>query len=98
MPTTENEMNDFPLEDVLTCLNDAQLQDEHRAQDQDAETCEALDWFREAAAADGAPDTAEWIYFVSPAWTWESLCGREGWLLFDVERRTQHAFYMVVMN
>jgi len=47
---------------------------------------------RRDAVAAGASGQAKWIYFRSPPQTWEHLCGREGWLLYDPESGTNMAF------
>lgn len=88
----------FPLTDVEASLADRRLQRENRIEAMPAELRDQLEEMRRTAIADGASERAEWIYFSSPDWTWEQLCGREGWLLFDRERRTQHAFHLTVMN
>ncbi len=39
-----------------------------------------------------------WIYFQSPAWTWEHLCGRSGWMTVCDDCRLQTAFFVEMMN
>jgi hypothetical protein len=39
-----------------------------------------------------------WIYFSSPAWTWEKLCGRAGWLVVCKDCHLQVDFFLSVMN
>jgi hypothetical protein len=39
-----------------------------------------------------------WIYFRSPGWTWEKLCGRAGWLGVCHSCHLQVDFSLVVMN
>jgi hypothetical protein len=41
---------------------------------------------------------AEWVYFRSPDWTWEALCGRAGWILWDPSTGEQFAFRLTVMS
>ena len=41
---------------------------------------------------------AEWVYFRSPDWTWEALCGRAGWMLWDPSTGEQFAFRLTVMS
>jgi hypothetical protein len=43
-------------------------------------------------------DRLRWIHFVSPAWTWQHLCGREGWLAVCDACRLQVAFHVTMMN
>lgn len=39
-----------------------------------------------------------WIYFSSPPWTWEQLCGRAGWLSLCDPCHLQVKFDLVLMN
>lgn len=89
----------FPSEDVEASIADTALQQEH-ADDAatDPRLRESLEHVRARALREGASERAEWIYFCSPAWTWQSECGREGWLLYDPETGAQHAFLMTAMN
>jgi hypothetical protein len=43
-------------------------------------------------------DELAWVYFRSPAWTWQSLCGREGWLAVCDDCRAQAAFFLTFMS
>jgi hypothetical protein len=89
----------IPIEDVEASIQDSALQRSNRVEDLDGAFRADLEGIRRAAVADrAAPESARWVYFSSPAWTWQQLCGREGWLLFDETTRTQHAFLMTVMN
>ena len=89
----------FPPEDVEAALSDSRLQAAHSQEQLDPLMKQALDELRDQSIAQGAdPEAMDWIYFSSPAWTWEHLCGREGWLLYDRQDGTQHAFWMTVMN
>ncbi len=38
------------------------------------------------------------VYFKSPAWTWERLCGREGYLTICTKHKIQVDFICTVMN
>jgi hypothetical protein len=44
------------------------------------------------------PEALTWIYFASPGWTWEQLCGRAGWLLVCKPCHLQVEFYLEAMN
>jgi|RhiMethySRZTD1v2_1073278.scaffolds.fasta_scaffold855506_1 hypothetical protein len=89
----------FPVEDVEASIQDAELQRSNRVESLDDAYRDELEAIRRAAVADrGAPESARWVYFSSPDWTWQHLCGREGWLLYDRATQTQHAFLMTVMN
>jgi hypothetical protein len=41
---------------------------------------------------------AEWVFFRSPEWTWQAMCGREGWMLWDPSTGEQFAFRLTCMN
>lgn len=40
----------------------------------------------------------KWVYFSSPDWTWEHLCGRAGWLSICEPCHLQVEFFLEVMN
>lgn len=42
--------------------------------------------------------SAEWVYFRSPEWTWQNMCGRAGWMLWDPSTGEQFVFRMTVMS
>lgn len=88
----------FPRADVEACITDSGLQQEHADDATDPRMRESLEYLRAQALRDGASEHARWIYFCSPKWTWEQECGREGWLLYEPETGTQHAFLMTAMN
>jgi len=55
----------------------------------------------EAAAcpACGAPATTHaWFYFESPAWTWDHLCGRAGWMTVCDPCHRQVNFFLEILN
>lgn len=39
-----------------------------------------------------------WIYFESPRWTWEHLCGRAGWMTVCDDCRLQVQFFLGVLS
>jgi hypothetical protein len=39
-----------------------------------------------------------WIYFSSPAWTWEQMCGRAGWIGICRTCRVQADFKLTMIN
>ena len=43
-------------------------------------------------------DRLRWIHFRSPEWTWQHLCGREGWLAVCDACRLQVEFHVTLMN
>ena len=88
----------FPVEDVEAWIADERLQRDHALAKLPERERADLETRRQNAIAVGASASCCWIYFVSPAWTWENLCGREGWLLYDPETGEQQAFVLTVMN
>lgn len=90
-------MEEFPAEDVEACVSDSLLQRRQENGPSDAER-DTLAKRRTIAIERGAPDSAEWIWFSSPEWTWRSECGSEGWLLYERKTGKQHAFVMTAMN
>ena len=44
------------------------------------------------------PEKLTWIYFRSPAWTWQHLCGRAGWMTVCDACRLQTGFFLEIMN
>jgi hypothetical protein len=92
---------------VEAAANDEELQRIHRSQGQ-AQAPALLEVGQRAES--GNQRTAncpgcgrsgsdlKWIYFSSPAWTWQRLCGRAGWLAICEPCHMQVAFFMEVMN
>jgi hypothetical protein len=44
------------------------------------------------------PEHLAWVYFSSPVSTWESLCGREGWMTICDWCERQVGFFMEALN
>ena len=44
------------------------------------------------------PAQLTWVHFSSPAWTWQQLCGREGWLTLCDHCGLQIDFFLERMN
>ena len=80
----------FPWEDVDACRVDSERQrlkaEAHKKPDLETKLCPACQ------------KPAEWIWFDSPPWTWEKLCGRAGWLALCDNCHLQVEFQMVLMN
>ena len=91
-------MNDgeFPLADIEVSVNDDKLQKEHEVEDLDDMQRARLD--KAQSGVSGLTQAAKWYYFRSPSWTWQNLCGREGWILYDRKLQKQYAFLITVMN
>lgn len=88
----------FPDEDVRVSMDNARLQREHRLEELPPDLLKEMNKMRERVLSEGASPSTKWIYFESPEWTWENLCGRAGWLLYDPDAGKQHEFYVEVMN
>jgi hypothetical protein len=88
----------FPPEDVEACDSDQKLQREHSYAELSLELKREMGARRKEVVQAGASKDTAWIYFTSPPSTWEALCGREGWLLYDPQSRRQHDFILTIMN
>lgn len=94
----DGEERNLPDEDVRASIADQQLQREHRLEDLHAASRNQMEAMKSRALAQGASPRTEWIYFESPQNTWEGLCGRAGWLLYDPESRKQYEFLLEVIS
>ena len=45
-----------------------------------------------------APAGQAWFYFESPAWTWDHLCGRAGWMTVCDPCHRQVNFFLEILN
>lgn len=88
----------FPAVDVAASRRDRRLQKDHRPEDLDEAMKGHLDQARQEALEAGASPKAQWVYFRSPDWTWQALCGREGWLLVDPGSGKQYTFWLTTMS
>lgn len=89
----------YPPEHVRLSAADARLQaDAWRNHALSREEFEALVDELAAEQPGLCLAAAEWVYFRSPDWTWQQLCGREGWMLWDPSTGEQFAFRMTVMS
>jgi hypothetical protein len=43
-------------------------------------------------------ENAVWFHFKSPAWAWENLCGRAGWMIVAKGSPLEVAFFLEIMN
>jgi hypothetical protein len=85
----------FPWKDVERSKNDTRLQSLHSV-DEAKQTY--LLQARECKRCKEQPDNLTWVYFRSPDWTWEKLCGRAGWLTICEKCRRQVDFFLEIMN
>jgi hypothetical protein len=79
----------FPVEDVIACMRDDSLQSRH--------SLAAAKARYKAGIAELVENTV-WFYFESPALTWETLCGRTGWMVVAKEPLRKVAFFLEIMN
>ena len=91
----------FPVEDVRRCARDVRMQEDARRQHgiRDVDLEDLTQDVRELLD-DPAEDLTgmQWIYFSSPDWTWDALCGRAGWLLWNPQTEDQVYFDMTVLS
>ena len=85
----------FPLKDVEACMDDCgsefiKLLSERRIEDKtNHRTCPLC----------GKPsEELKWIYFDSPEWTWQNLCGRAGPMSICPDCGCIVEFICVIMN
>jgi hypothetical protein len=79
----------YPVEHVIACLRDDSLQSRH--------SLAAAKARYEGGIAERIED-AVWFYFESPALTWETLCGRAGWMVVAKEPLREEAFFLEIIN
>jgi hypothetical protein len=91
-------MESYPQEDIEASLSDEALQREHPLDQESPEMRRELHNLRVQARRRGAGEATVWIYFSSPDRTWEHLCGRAGWLLYDPKSKRQYDFIETVMS
>ena len=88
----QNEL--FPWDDVDAARDDTRLQAEH-----DAENARKLHGSEvRCPKCSRSGDELAWVYFKSPPWTWQSLCGRAGWLAICDGCRAQAGFFLKLMS
>lgn len=95
MPIKNDNSFKFPKEHVNECRDDDILQSEHNWES-------VKDKYLENA--DGCPscgcdaEELSWFYFSSPKWTWEHLCGSEGWMAVCDHCDLQVNFFCLIRN
>jgi hypothetical protein len=91
-----NEDGDFfAWEEVESSRNDKRLQSEHPL----AEARQNYGAFaRPCPKCHAAADKLSWFYFESPVETWESLCGRAGWMTVCDRCHVQVDYFGEMMN
>ncbi len=85
----------FPWPDVDAARNRRRLQEKH-------EVAAAKDHYRTQAQAcpkcGKAAKDLDWFYSESPAWTWQNLCGRAGWMSVCDDCHLQVDFFLEILN
>ena len=85
----------FPWADVAESRRNELLQRDH-AQDESRQKHALL---AKPCPRCQAPATElSWFYFESPAWAWEKLCGRAGWMTVCNRCHVQVDFFLELMN
>jgi hypothetical protein len=79
----------FPVEHIIACLRNDGLQSRHSL-------AEARERYGKQLAE--PVENVVWFYFESPAWTWDNLCGRAGWMVVAKEPMREVAFFVEIMN
>jgi hypothetical protein len=89
----------FATEDVRACAANRRLQRraKHRDGYSDARFDDLTNDVREMHP-DVPLDGTEWIWFESPDWTWDALCGRAGWMLWHPGTGDQIYFDAVMIS
>lgn len=73
----QNRERHFPWEDVEAARANGRLQAKHSV---DRAVEHYSSGARPCPSCGTPPRFLVWFYFSSPRWTWEHLCGREGWM------------------
>ena len=47
---------------------------------------------------DTPADRLSWVYLVTPEWTWQTVCGKAGWITVCNRCRLQVDFFVEIMN
>ena len=86
----------FPWDDVLACINS----NENRAEKfkNSFPLKQVIEKHQSCPKCGVKSQNLYWIYFISPAWTWEKLCGRAGYLSICPACKIQVEFLTKVMN
>jgi len=84
----------FPKEDVERCRR-AAIRGRRQASEAVLEQAFVME---ECPGCRKPPEQQEWFFFESPAWTWEKLCGRAGWMSYCARCDNQINFIVTMMN
>ena len=94
-PFPNDDKEHFPWEDVNKSRINKRLQKRHSVKE-----AKALYMTKDfhCPGCNRHADELEWIYFSSPKWTWENLCGSEGWMVVCDDCNEQVNYFAVVIN
>jgi len=85
----------FPWDDVLASKNHTRSEERHSVEDAQKK------YLRRASPCPqcGVPaERLSWIYLLSPEWTWQTFCGKAGWITVCDECKLQIDFFPEIMN
>ena len=85
----------FPWEDIEAAQADAGLQSEYpiaKGQKQYGK------YAKRCPKCNASVNQLRWVYFSSPKYTWENLCGRAGWLTVCDRCHVQVDFFCELLN
>lgn len=89
------EREEFPWDDIVAALEDRSLQRRYRQRN--AKAALATDAVN-CPNCDAPPADQTWLFFESPPWTWEHLCGRAGWMTICMPCQRQVNFFLEILN
>lgn len=84
----------FAWEDVVASRNDRRQQERHTVEGAKQK------YLRAAMPCPKCETPAErlsWIYLLSPEWTWQTLCGKAGWVTVCDRCGVQIDFFQEIM-
>ncbi len=91
----ENDPEIFPWEDVRAAQHNTRLQ---KKNDVAAARSQHLSQAQPCPKCGATAAELSWIFFSSPKWTWEHLCGRAGYLTICEPCNWQVEFFLTMLN
>ncbi len=92
---TEDDEWALPWEDVVASRRNRRLQKRNPVEEGRARHLKTA---RPCPKCGAAPETLAWFYFESPAITWETLCGRAGWITVCDSCHAQVDFFLEALS
>ena len=87
--TSNSQEYEFPLEHIIECIEDVELQLRHNRKAARK---------RYGASINHDAEDCFWFYFESPQWTWENLCGSARWMVLSKSDLKLIDFSLEIMN